>query len=49
MNHTITENIFPEQLKKSENIPLYKKKDPLKKEKYKRVSTCTNVFWKKNI
>ena len=38
INHTITENIFPKQLKKSEVIPLYKKEDPLKKENYRIVS-----------
>ena len=32
INHAITENIFPEQLKKLEVIPLHRKEDPLKKE-----------------
>ena len=32
INHTVTENIFPEQLKKSEVIPSNKKEDTLKKE-----------------
>ena len=35
INHAITENIFPEQLKKSEVIPLHKKKDHLRKENYR--------------
>ena len=33
INHAITKDIFPEQLKKSEVIPLYKREDPLKKER----------------
>ena len=32
INHTITENIFPKQLKKLEVTPLHRKEDPLKKE-----------------
>ena len=43
INHAITENTFPEQLKKSEVIPLYKKEDPLKKENYKPVSLLPHV------
>ena len=38
INHAITKNIFPAQLKKSEVIPVYKKEDLLKKENYRPVS-----------
>ena len=43
INHAITKNTFPEQLKKLEIIPLYKKKDLLKKENYKTVSILPHV------
>ena len=43
INHAISENIFPEQLKKSEVIPLYKKEDPLNKENYTPVSLLPHV------
>ena len=43
INHAITENTFPEQLKKSEVIPLHKKEDPLKKENYRPVSLLPHV------
>ena len=43
VNHAITENIFSEQLKKSEVIPLHKKEDPLKKEIYRPVSLLPHV------
>ena len=43
INHAITENTFPEQLKKSEVIPLYKKEDPLKKENYEPMSLLPHV------
>ena len=43
INYAITENTFPEQLKKSEVIPLYKKEDPLKKENCKPVSLLPHV------
>ena len=43
INHTITKNTFPKQLKKSEVIPLYKKEDPLKKENYKPMSLLPHV------
>ena len=43
INHTLTENIFPEKLKKSEVIPLYKKEDPLKKENYRPESLLPHV------
>ena len=42
-SHAITENIFPDQLKKSEVIPLHKKEDPLKKENYRPVSLLPHV------
>ena len=38
INQSITENNFPEQLKKLEAITLYKKNDPLKKENFTTVS-----------
>ena len=43
LNHAITENTFPEQLKKSEVTSLYKKNDPLKKENYRPVSLLPHV------
>ena len=43
INHTITKNTFPKQLKKSEVIPLYKKEDPLKKENYGPVRLLPHV------
>ena len=47
INHAITENTFPEQLKKSEVIPLHKKEEnykyPLKKENYRPVSLLPHV------
>ena len=43
INHAITENTFPEQLKKSEVIPLHKKEDLLKKENYRPVSLLPHV------
>ena len=33
INHTLQANSFPDKLKQSEVIPLYKKLDPLEKEK----------------
>ena len=44
INFAITENIFPEQLKMSEVIPLYKKEDPLKKKNYRPVSLLPHVL-----
>ena len=35
INQTITENIFPEHMKKPKVIPLYKKENPLKNENYR--------------
>ena len=43
INHAITEDIFPEQLRKLKVIPLYKTEDPLKKENYGPVSLLTDV------
>ena len=42
-NHSITENVFPEQLKKLKVIPLHKKKDSLKKNNYRSVSLLSHV------
>ena len=38
INHSFVANKFPDELKQSEVIPLYKKLDPLKKENYRAVS-----------
>ena len=38
INLAITECEFPDKLKKSEVIPLYKKQDPLKKENYRPIN-----------
>ena len=43
INYTIKNSEFPDKLKKSEVIPLYKKKDPLKKENYRPVSPLPHV------
>ena len=43
LNHAITENTFPEQLKKSEVTSSYKKEDPLTKENYRPVSLLPHV------
>ena len=43
INNAITDNTFPEQLKKSEVIPLHKKEDPLKKENYRPMSLLPHV------
>ena len=43
INHPTNENIFPEQLKELEIIPLHKKEDPLKKENYRSVSLLLHV------
>ena len=38
INYSLRNNTFPEELKRSEVIPLYKKLHPLKKENYRPVS-----------
>ena len=43
INLAITECEFPDKLKKSEVIPLYKKQDPLKKENYRPISLLPHV------
>ena len=43
INLAITECEFPDKLKKSEVIPLYKKQDPLKKENYRPISLLLHV------
>ena len=43
MNVAITECEFPDKLKKSEVIPLYKKQDPLKKENHHPISFLPHV------
>ena len=42
-NKTFLDNYFPEELKKAEIIPVYKKEDPLKKENYRPVSLLPHV------
>ena len=43
INHSFVANKFPDELKLSEVIPLYKKLDPLKKENYRPVSLLPHV------
>ena len=43
INYSLRENIFPEELKRSEVIPLCKKLDPLKKENYRPLSLLPHV------
>ena len=43
INLTITVNNFPEQLKKSKVILLYKKQEPLQKENYRPVSLLSHI------
>ena len=43
INFSLRENIFPEELRHSEVIPLYKKLDPLNKENYRPVSLLSHV------
>ena len=43
INYSLRKNIFPEGIKRSEVIPLYKKLDPLKKENYRPVSLLPHV------
>ena len=43
INYSLRESTFPEELKHSEMIPVYKKLDPLKKENYRPVSLLPHV------
>ena len=43
INHTLQTNCFPDKLKQSEVIPVYKKLDPLDKEDYRPVSLLAHV------
>ena len=43
INLTITVNNFPEQLKKSKVILLYKKPEPLQKENYRPVNLLSHI------
>ena len=43
INHTLQTNCFPDKLKQSEVIPVYKKLDPLEKENYRPVSLLPHV------
>ena len=44
VNHSLLDNTFPNKLKLSEVIPLYKKLDPLKKENYRPISLLPHVI-----
>ena len=49
INHSLVANKFPDELKQSEVIPLYKKLDSLKKENYRLVSLLPyveRIIWK---
>ena len=43
INYSLRENIYPEELKRSELIPLYKKLDPLNKKNYRPVILLPRV------
>ena len=43
INHKLQANCFPDKLKQSEVIPVYKKLDPLEKENYRPVSLLPHV------
>ena len=43
MNHTIIQNDFPHEIKKSEVIPSYKRDYPLNKENFKNQQTFESV------
>ena len=43
INHSLKESIFPDELKQSEVIPIYKKLDPLQKENYRPVSLLPHI------
>ena len=43
INYSLSESFFPEELKNSEVIPVYKKIDPLKKENYRPVSLLPRI------
>ena len=43
INHSLTESTFPDELKQSEVIPVYKKLDPLQKENYRPVSLLPHI------
>ena len=43
INHSLKEYTFPDELKKSEVIPVYKKVDPLQKENYRPVGLLPHI------
>ena len=43
INHSLRESTFPDELKQSEVIPVYKKLDPLQKENYRPVSLLPHI------
>ena len=43
INHSLKESTFPDELKQSEVIPVYKKLDPLQKENYRPVSLLPHI------
>ena len=43
INHSLASNKFPDRLKNGEIIPVYKKKDPLKKDNYRPVTLLSHL------
>ena len=43
INNSLKESTFPDELKQSEVIPVYKKLDPLQKENYRPVSLLPHI------
>ena len=43
INHSLKESTFPDELKQSEVMPVYKKLDPLQKENYRPVSLLPHI------
>ena len=43
INHSLKESTFPDKLKQSEVMPVYKKLDPLQKESYRPVSLLPHI------
>ena len=43
INHSLKESTFPDELKQSEVMPVYKKLDPLQKENYRTVSLLPHI------
>ena len=43
INHSLKESTFPDELKQSEVIPVYKKLDPLQKKNYRPMSLLPHI------